>query len=181
VSPLEAVLKVFASKNGSAWKSFNRVKDIAWRDANVIEDYDVVDLQATHSRSGAILLAGFGTAELPNGKLGFEANIRHDNEGYCGLTLSGNAGSVHCITVVKFYASANCQQIMQWQFASSAAVKPMAGAASNACSPGENSYQICIARASRLCLTSAIDEIGSKCSPGSTTFVFTKINTLNKA
>jgi hypothetical protein len=171
MSALGNILSVFASRQRVAWHDFNDVKGVTWRDTKSIQNPDAKDSQATHYRSGTLLLVGFGAVELPNGGSGSDANIAYDNEGYASVTLVGCAEFVQRIEVMKFYPSLNFQEIIQWQVADGICAEfsanPDQGLAIN---PHSASLVDQVA----LYIIAYTDELGGRYGPGSTTLIFHK-------
>jgi hypothetical protein len=171
MSALGNVLNIFASRQRVAWYDFDRVSGVTWRDAEPIQHSDARAAQATHFRSGTLLLLGFGPAQLPNGKFGLYADFVYDNEGYSSLSLVGDAEFVHRIEVTKFYPSLNYQAVIQWQIADGIcaefSVNPHQGLAINR-------NVVSAVNDAVLFIVAHTDELGSRHSPGSTTFVFHK-------
>lgn len=83
--------------------------------------------EATHTRSGSTLLAGFGDVDVPDGKVGEDAGVKTDNEGHVGVVLNGNATAVLSIALRKFYPSDDTQDILLRQLGSRSTVRRIAG------------------------------------------------------
>lgn len=127
MSPLERVLDLLLAKDGALWSAFDHAAGVQWRDPAPQDNPDSNAADNARYRSGTLLLSGFGTVEVPDGKQGAEAGTRQANEGEVGLTLNGDADRVHSVTLVKFYASEDYQPVLQRQFGPGAAVEPIAG------------------------------------------------------
>jgi hypothetical protein len=171
MSALGDILRVFTSRQRVAWHDFSHCTSVTWRDAEPIQNSDVANTQATHYRSGTLLLLGFAAAELPNGGYGNDAGVAYDNEGYASVSLIGDAEYVYRVEVMKYYPSLNYQEIIQWQVADGICAEfsanPRQGLAINRHSTGLVSDVV-------LYIVAHTDELGSRYGPGSTTFVFHK-------
>lgn len=166
---LERLLGLFAVQPGPHWAVYDAIPGIDWRDAAPVDDTDPDvasdDLRVSLSRSGTLLLAGFGTTWLPDG----EGDVREGNEGECGVTLLGGAVRVDAIAVVKCYPSDDLAGILRRQ-CPSATIEPLAqGAADDAGTP---SFLIRMRGCLPLRVDVFVDEEGGSSSPGSTTFLF---------
>lgn len=175
---LSELLALFATGNGKRWQSYDGIAGVAWRDAQPIETPEVVDPDARFSRSGTLMLAGFGETDLPDGKVGADAGVRRGNEGESGVTLSGSADQVNEIAIVKFYPSDNYEEILRNQFAAGATFALEADRCAldfgtSAENTGKNSfYRIDMGAATLAHVEAFVDEDAGPSGPGATTFVF---------
>lgn len=180
MSPLQTLLKVFASNGAAAWSSFDNVSGVRWRDAKPLENPDANRADEAVYRSGNLLLSGFDTVDVPNGQIGADAGIREDNEGDVGVTLNGTASQVHSIALLKFYPSEDYARILQQQFEAGATLKPVAGhCALDYGTTAENTqknafYQVTFGATVPVYVEAYVDEDGGNQGPGSTTFIFTR-------
>jgi hypothetical protein len=180
ISPLENVLTVFAANHGSTWESFKTISGVQWRDPAPLENPDAKEAFASRYRTGNILLAGFGAVTMPDGKVGLAAGSKQDNEGDSGITLNGDARSVHSVAVMKFYPSEHYLGIIQRQLDAHAKVALMADqcrlddGATTENTQKNAFYQIKLGEGALLYAEAYVDTEGGKYSPGSTTFVFYK-------
>ncbi|MBA2677750.1 MAG: hypothetical protein H0U76_05070 [Ktedonobacteraceae bacterium] len=117
---------------------------------------------------------------MPDGNVGLTAGTKQDNEGNSGITLNGDARSVHSVSVMKFYPSDHYVEIIQRQLGATATVASIADQCrSDYGTTTENTqknafYQITLGQGALLYVEAYVDTEGSKYSPGSTTFVFYK-------
>lgn len=170
VPVIEDVLRIFATGHGQAWDAYDAVPDLDWRQAAPVENPDVVDPLARYSRSGTLLLGGLGPALLPVGGPG--GDLRDGNEGESGITLSGDASRVHEVALVKFYPTDDVLGLLRRQFDHAQWVQPW----SHVSAPGaQSSYSIRMDGLPPVHVETFIDEEGGSSGPGSTTFVFYRI------
>jgi hypothetical protein len=179
MSPLQQVLRLFASQESTHWAAFNSVPGVQWRDPKPLDNPDARDASASHYRGGMLLLSGFGEVEVPDGKTGAEAGTKKDNEGHVGVTLNGDAETVQSIALLKFYPSEHYQDIIQQQLNSEAKVAPITSAcALDYGTTTENMqknafYEIHLGATSAPIYAEAyVDDDGGNQGPGTTTFVF---------
>ncbi|WP_345304040.1 hypothetical protein [Lysobacter hankyongensis] len=164
VPVLERLLVLFAARGGLDWATCASVPGLDWRDVAPVEDVEPDDPQINLSRSGTLLLAGFGDTWLPDG----EGDVREGNEGESGVTLLGSASRVEAVAVVKCYPSEDIATILRRQ-CPSAMVEPLAPGAA-----GDRglSFLIRLRGCVPLRADVFVDEEGGSSSPGSTTFLF---------
>lgn len=178
MSPLQNLLKVFASRDAASWTSFDAMPGVRWRDAKPLENPDANNADDSVYRSGNLLLSGFGEVDVPDGKVGAEAGTNKDNEGDVGVTLNGDSSRVQSIALLKFYPSENYTHIIQQQLDTAATLKPVADQCAvdygtSAANTQKNAfYQINFDTAIPIYVEAYIDEEGGNQGPGSTTFVF---------
>lgn len=178
-SSLQGLLGVLGGQAAAPWAAFDSVAGVRWSDAKPLDNPDTVSPDATHYRGGDMLLAGFGEVDVPDGRVGAQAGVRKDNEGHVGVVLHGNASDVLSIALQKFYPSDDTQGILQRQFGSDAAVKPIAGRCAlddgtSAPNTQKNAfYELGIPGiAMPLFAETYVDEDGGNQGPGVTNFVF---------
>lgn len=178
MSPLEGVLDLLLAKDGAAWSRFDRAAGVQWRDPAPQDNPDANSPDNARYRSGNLLLAGFGVVEVPDGKLGAEAGTKQANEGEVGVTLNGTADQVRSVTLVKFYANEDYQQVLQRQFGPGATVEPIAGQCElDYGTTAENTqanqfFKLGLTNAKIVYAEGYVDDGGNQ-SPGTTTFEFT--------
>lgn len=125
-SPLRSLLNAFASPEGTTWSSFDTVVGVQWDDQKITRNLEARSDERLYQRRGKLLLTGFGSVDMPNGKVGIDFGLVKKNEGNVGVTLNGYADHVHSISLVKFYPSENYQDIIQQQLQSADTVTPIA-------------------------------------------------------
>ncbi len=169
-SALKGVLTLFASVRGREWSAYSTLDDVDWHDAAPVNYTD-----AKFARNGSLLLAGFGTVKLPNGKTGLSYALVEGNEGQSGITLSGTGEAVAMFSVEKFYFSENYQDILQRQLDSNVVVARIADRCSSkeyAGIPAHNAFfQLSMLDGKKI-FSEAFFEPGGKYSPGYTVFDF---------
>ncbi len=172
MTALNGLLLVFAGEAGAGWHAYDEVAGVRWRDAEPVETPEVADAELRYSRSGQLVLEGFGDADLPDGEAGADAGLRVGNEGESGVTLNGNAERVNEIAVVKFYPSDDYEAVLRAQLPAAAKI-----AIEAECKAGEEDsqnnrfYRIDLDGAEFAHVEAFID---ADTGPGSTTFVFTR-------
>lgn len=178
MTELDALLALYVTDAGAQWHAYDGFAQVHWNDAAPVENDAVADPALRFSRSGRVLLAGFGEAALPDGNAGAEAGVRMGNEGEAGLTLNGDADRVNEIAVVKFYPSDDYEKVLAAQFPA-AAVAPVADQCTLDAYGSENLqhnafYRIDLGGERAVFVEAYVDEDGGAAGPGSTTFVFTR-------
>lgn len=177
MSALQRLLAVFASQPEAQWSAFESVSGVQWRDPaprpsaapNAQPEYAV-------SRTGKLLLAGFGEADLPDGEVGEAAGARRGNEGESGVTLNGDARQVNSVAVMKFYPSTDYAAVLKGQFHSGTKVDLLAencGGGEGA-DPENRKFYIVAFSGGTVYTEAYVDTEGGRYSPGSTTFEFYK-------
>jgi hypothetical protein len=174
---LNGLLVRFASADGARWSSYDEIAGVEWTEAQPVETPEVADPASRFSRSGRMMLAGFGETDLPDGQPGADAGTRRGNEGESGVTLSGDAERVNAIVVMKFYPSDDYQSILRRQFATATIVPEATQCALDFGTKTENTgksgfYRIEIDGAPLAHVEAFVDEESGPSGPGSTTFVF---------
>ncbi len=111
MSALNALLLVFAGEAGADWQAYDRLEGMHWYDPVPVETPEVADPGLRFSRSGRLLLLGFGEVELPDADDG----LRIGNEGESGCTLNGDAARVEELVVVKFFPSDDPAAVLRAQ------------------------------------------------------------------
>jgi hypothetical protein len=177
-STLSSVLAMFASDDGRQWSAYASVPGITWFDNSPREFRE-----GKYDRGGRLLLTGFGTAKLPNGKTGMDYDVVNGNEGQAGLTLVGDSHRVEALSVSKFYFSRNYLEILKRQFSAGETVQRIA----LACAPVEEDgvaanteFLKVLFADGRVVFVEAHTEAGGKYSPGSTVFDFQQKEPLQK-
>jgi len=178
MTDLDEVLALFTSTDGTRWAAYDALPRIAWRDAAPVENDGVADAALRFSRSGQVLLAGFGEAALPDGGVGPEAGARMGNEGEAGLTLNGDAERVNEVAVVKFHPDEHYAGVLAAQFPA-ATVAEVADQCVLDAYGAENVqktafYRVASASETIVYVEAFVDEDAGPASPGTTTFVFTR-------
>lgn len=178
MTELDALLALYVTDAGAQWRAYDGLAQVHWNDAAPVENDAVADPALRFSRSGRVLLAGFGEAALPDGNTGADAGVRMGNEGEAGLTLNGDADRVNEVAVVKFYPGDDYEKVLAAQFPA-AAVAPVADQCTVDAYGGENTqhnafYRIDLGGERAVFVEAFVDEDGGAAGPGSTTFVFTR-------
>lgn len=178
MTELDDLLALYVTDAGMQWRAYDGLARVHWNDTAPVENDAVADPALRYSRSGRVLLAGFGETALPDGNAGAEAGVRMGNEGEAGLTLNGDADRVNEVAVVKFYPSDDYAQVLAAQFPA-AAVAPVADQCTVDAYGGENVqhnafYRIDLGGERAVFAEAYVDEDGAAAGPGSTTFVFTR-------
>lgn len=171
-SPLLNLLETFVSDEGKQWTAYNAVPQVTWLGLPPIEYAD-----GRYSQKGQLLLVGFGSNKIPNGKEGAEYKTIDGNEGQSGVTLDGDAKQVQSVSVKKFYFTEEFEQALRQQFDSSVTVKSIA----HGCAPDEDAeiagknmfFEISLPHGSTV-YAEVFLEAGGKYSPGYTVFDFNR-------
>ncbi|WP_175018091.1 hypothetical protein [Burkholderia contaminans] len=178
-SPLQTLLGVFGGTKPATWPAFDNLPGMQWSDAKPLRNPDSHSPEATHTRSGSTLLAGFGDVDVPDGKVGEDAGVKTDNEGHVGVVLNGNATAVLSIALRKFYPSDDTQDILLRQLGSRSTVRRIAGRCAldyGTTAPNTQNnvfFQVAIANAAvPVFAETYVDEEGGNQGPGATNFVF---------
>lgn len=175
---LQGLLDVLGAKDGAVWSAFDHALGVQWRDSAPQDNPDSNSPRNARYRSGTLLLAGFGMVEVPDGKAGAEAGTRQANEGEVGVTLNGDAQTVHSVSLVKFYASDDYQGILQKQLGPGASLKPIAGQCElDYGTTSENTqanqfFELSLTGSKIVYAEVYVDDGGNQ-GPGTTTFEFT--------
>lgn len=178
MTELDDLLALYVTDAGMQWPAYDGLARVHWNDATPVENDAVADPALRYSRSGRVLLAGFGEAALPDGNAGADAGVRMGNEGEAGLTLNGDADRVNEVAIVKFYPSDDYARVLAAQFPA-AAVAPVADQCTVDAYGGDNVqhnafYRIDLGGERAVFVEAYVDEDGGAAGPGSTTFVFTR-------
>ena len=118
---LENLLILFESQEGEHWESYRNAKGVSWNSVSPSE-YS----KGKFELSGQLILAGFGSAKLPNAKFGADYAVVDGNEGQSGVTLNGTQNVVEGLSVKKFYFSENYEEILHKQFRKGVVVRKIA-------------------------------------------------------
>ena len=179
MSSLVNLLSAYVGANPPSWDAFGTVPGVTWRDNEAVPNPDAKPENA-YSRSGKLLLAGFGETDLPNGKTGPDADYVRGNEGESGVTLNGNADQVTSIAVMKFYPDTDYRKVLDAQFGPGGKTRLIAtrcrlaeGTTANEQNLARNEFfEITLPGGGVLFAEGTIDEEGGKYTPGSTTYFF---------
>jgi hypothetical protein len=184
MSPLESILRLFASHQNASWNLFAGLPLIEWRDVqpSAIEFENPQERTAnnTHVRNGNLLLLGFGDVDMPDAELGCDSVVVKRNEGHSSLALIGDAAGVHWIVVQKFYPSHQPEDIIhaQWVAEASANRPMLCRLDSSDQKDAENTlssqWKMVFNDMPSLCLDFFVDALGTRYSPGTTTLIFHK-------
>ncbi len=163
--------------NHSDWSSFSAVDGVQWFDAAPVADPDDGTVL---SRSGKLLLLGFGETDLPNGKVGADFDYVRGNEGESGVTLTGTAQSVDEIAVTKFYPDTDYANVLARQFDGAVRIEavtsdcPIAYASrTNEQNTEKNAfYSLSLPSGETFYAEGSVIEDGGKYSPGNTVYRF---------
>jgi hypothetical protein len=170
-SPLLRVLKIFASADGKRWAAYVPTSSgVTWLDKQPQRYAD-----DKYDRGGRLLLKGFGTVKLPNGKVGAEYNTKDGNEGLSGVTLDGDAVEVTGLSVKKFYFTKGYKDVLKRQLGPESKVVEIA----MGCLPEDDSdieshnefFRVSLPDGDVI-YAEAFIEAEEKYSPGSTIFDF---------
>lgn len=178
MTSLYEVVSLLAARSGAPWASFDAVPGVQWRDASPKVNSDSTDPQNAQYRSGTLLLDGFGAVDVPDGGQGAEVAHKQANEGESGITLNGDAHSVHSIAVKKFYASPEYAEVLKRQLPAATSVRLIADKCGGDDDGGPDSLQTKFYAigldAVEAFVEAYLDDGTETRGPGSTTFVFTK-------
>ncbi|WP_243391201.1 hypothetical protein [Xanthomonas prunicola] len=177
MTSLYEVVSLLAARSGAPWASFDAVPGLQWRDASPKVNSDSTDPQNAQYRSGTLLLDGFGAVDVPDGQ-GAEVAPKQANEGESGITLNGDAHSVHSIAVKKFYVSPEYAEVLKRQLPAATSVRLIADKCGGDDDGGPDSLQTKFYAigldAGEAFVEAYLDDGTETRGPGSTTFVFTK-------
>ncbi|MFB9011477.1 hypothetical protein [Xanthomonas arboricola] len=178
MTSLYQVVSLLAARSGAPWASFDAVPGVQWRDASPKVNSDSTDPQNAQYRSGTLLLDGFGAVDVPDGGHGADGGAKQANEGESGITLNGDAHSVHSIAVKKFYASPEYAEVLKRQLPAAKSVRLIADKCGGDDDGGPDSLQTKFYAigldAGEAFVEAYLDDGTETRGPGSTTFVFTK-------
>jgi len=171
-SPLSNLLETFVAVEGEQWATYNTASRVVWLDSSAVEYAD-----GRYARNGQLLLAGFGSNKIPNGKQGVGYATIEGNEGQSGVTLDGDAEQVQTVSVKKFHFTEEFEQVLKRQFDPTVVVKSIA----HGCAPDEDAemsgknmfFEISLPHGSTV-YAEAFLEAGGKYSPGYTVFDFNR-------
>lgn len=170
LTALKEVLLLFASVDGERWDRYGAIASVAWLDAAPVEYAD-----GKYARNGQLLLNGFDSARLPNGKTGAEYQLVDGNEGQSGITLDGDIGQVKMVSVSKYYFSEDYSDVLKRQLGSNGDVTLMADRCTpedEAENPGGSSFFRIGLPDGETIYVEAFLEAATKYSPGATVFDF---------
>jgi len=123
------LVDLFESEKGKHWSAYRSATGVSWNADSPDEYY-----KGRYEQSGHLVLGGFGSAKLPNGKVGIDYAEIVGNEGQSGVTLNGTRDIVEDLSVKKFYFSENYENILRQQFSESTVITKIA----DQCAPDEN-------------------------------------------
>lgn len=118
---MQAAAEAFASDKGRDWDAYATLSTVKWKDS-VPQEF----VAGRYSRSGEILLQGFTTKDIPNGKPGTEYATVKRNEGESTLNVTGTLSGVETVSISKPLYSDDYLSILKNQFGSAAAVATIA-------------------------------------------------------
>lgn len=175
---LQNVVLAYLTPPAPAWDAFGKITGVAW-DSDVVQNNPDAKPENAYFRSGTLTLAGFGDTDLPNGKVGPEADYIRGNEGRSGITLNGTQDSVNSIAVQKFYPDQDYAKVLEAQFGPGS-VHPLTRPCKLAddTSTGEANFarntffRITLPGGLETYAEGSVDEEGGKYTPGSTTYFF---------
>lgn len=170
LTALENVLNLFESQAGEHWASYRSASGISW-DADSPDEYSKEKFEL----SGHLVLAGFGSVKLPNGKVGVDYAEVDGNEGQSGVTLNGTQNVVEGLSVKKFYFSEDYEEVLRKQFQRNTVVRKIAEqCVSDEVTEvnGKNSFFEVQVPGGKVNYVEAWLEEGGKYSPGYTVFDF---------
>ncbi len=176
-SALEGLLVALASNDQAEWAAFDAVDGVRWngsREASAAE----ASPPGAMSRSGQLLLVGFGETELPDGNVGADAGTRRGNEGEAGVTLEGDDRHVREIGVNKFHAEDRYRDVIDNQLSDAWRIDLLAdgcqleeGGDANASNVSDNAFYI-LTRGGRRIYAEATRQDGGNSGPGNTIYQF---------
>lgn len=179
MTALHRLVDHYVSAPSPTWGVFEQaVAGVTWR-APRATPTDASSPDARYSRSGTLVLEGFGENDLPNGKTGPDADYERGNEGRSGVTLNGTAEDVTSIAVMKFYPDAEFIGVLGRQFAGARITRIAGDCAptdSGAPTQGDASrttfFEVTLPEGRAAFVEASVDPDGGKYTPGSTTYVF---------
>ncbi|UXA68664.1 hypothetical protein M0D46_16510 [Xanthomonas prunicola] len=177
VTSLYQVVSLLVANDGASWSSFDSTPGVQWREPSPQPNPDSSDPENSKSRSGTLVLDGFGMVEVPDGNQGVDAGVKKVNEGESGLTLTGDAQNVHSIAVKKFYVSPEYGDVMKRQLPDTASVRLVAGDCAQDMGDGpdtQTKFYVVDLEGRQLFLEAYVDDGEGSRGPGYTTFLFTK-------
>ncbi|WP_372167293.1 hypothetical protein [Xanthomonas axonopodis] len=177
VTSLYQVVSLLVVKDGGSWSSFDSTPGVQWRESSPQPNPDSSDPENSKSRSGTLVLDGFGMVDVPDGNQGADAGVKKVNEGESGLTLIGDAQNVHSIAVKKFYVSSEYADVVKRQLPDTASVRLFAGDCAQDMGDGpdtQTKFYVVELEGRQLFLEAYVDDGEGSRGPGYTTFLFTK-------
>ncbi|WP_228441987.1 hypothetical protein [Xanthomonas campestris] len=178
MTSLYQVVSLLAVKNGTPWENLDVVPGVRWQESSPQLNPDSTSPQNSRSRSGIIVLEGFGLVDVPDGNEGVDAGIKNINEGESGITLEGDAQYVHSVAIKKFYVSPKYVDVVRRQLPATSTVQLIAGDCGADMNGGPDTqtkfYEIGV-KDYQLYLEAYIDDGEGSRGPGYTTFLFTKV------
>lgn len=167
-SPLRAALAKLASATVPSWSDIEELSALALSPAGGYGAYRT-------SKDAVIILQGFGTAPLPDGKVGADAGSRQGNEGEARILFAGAQDEVHVIVVNKFYARPDYAEVIRNQILPTDDLVRVDGdcrADAPISKTEPTRYWLVLDEADIPLLVSAEMEEGGRQGPGSTIFEF---------
>lgn len=180
MTPLARLVARYATAPSPTWGTFeSAIEGVTWREPMATVNPDARADNA-YSRSGTLVLEGFGENDLPNGKAGADADYERGNEGRSGVTLNGTAEEVTSIAVMKFYPDADYARVLARQFSTDTRIRAIAadcavaeGSTTDEANTTRNAfYEIALPDGTTAYAEGSVDAEGGKYSPGSTTYFF---------
>lgn len=181
ISPLANLISAYAASTSGSWETFGAIPGVTWRDAEPVHNLDAKP-QNAYSRSGKLVLLGFGDADLPNGKTGPDSDYVRGNEGESGVTLNGSTSAVTSLAVTKFYPDADYREVLDAQLGPGGKTHLIAsgcqlaeGTATNEQNSARNEFfAISLPSGETIFAEGTVDDESGKYSPGSTTYFLYK-------
>jgi hypothetical protein len=180
-TPLANVMATFASSTPAAWNVFDHVADIKWRDPAPVANAEQNEQSDAHTRSGNLLLLGFGEKAVPDGKVGAAAGIKNENEGLSGLTLNGSETEVETIVIRKFHPQDNYVEVISRQFPDDTKMTLIADNCVNEYSRTEENdhnnkfFRLDLSKSSSVYMEGSVDKDGGNSGPGYTNYIFYRV------
>lgn len=177
-SALGRLLATLATGRPAEWLAFDEIEGVTWTGPRQPSS-DAPTIAGGQTRSGRLLLLGFGENDLPDGQVGASAGVRRGNEGEAGVTLEGDATHVASVGVNKFYAEDVYRKVIDDQLSSAWGIELLAdgctreeegGAASENVS--DNAFYVLSFEGSRI-YAEARRQDGGNAGPGNTIYEFT--------
>ncbi|MCC8538574.1 hypothetical protein ACDH70_21300 [Xanthomonas axonopodis pv. poinsettiicola] len=177
MTSLYQVVSLLVVNDGASWSSFDGIPGVQWRESSPQPNPDSIGPENSKSRSGTLVLDGFGMVDVPDGNQGADAGVKKANEGESGLTLIGDTQNVHSIAVKKFYVSPEYADVVKRQLPDTASVRLFAGDCAQDIEDGpdtQTKFYVVELEGRQLFLEAYVDDGEGSRGPGYTTFLFTK-------
>lgn len=178
MTSLYQIVSLLPDERVASWSNFDAVPGVKWREASPQPNPDSTSPDNSKSRSGTLVLDGFGMVDVPDGNQGVDAGVKKSNEGESGLTLTGDAQNVHSIAIKKFYVSTEYADVVKRQLPVTATISRIAGDCGEDKAGGpdtQTKFYLVKFDGQQVFLEAYIDDGEGSRGPGYTTFLFTKV------